>query len=758
MEKLRATFAVSFRAKVLVPVIAVMVLLMAMTMFVVNYHITQQVETDARETLATAERNFRNSQSIRTRNLVLRFRSIRDEPKYKATFQLRHSETIGDNLAKILTAQEVDFVMFTPNGEPTTDSDGAVLKKLDQLVPDGNFYSATAKVVARALDGEEKADTVRVGAKLFDVVSVPVSVDNTVIGALTFGNESWKAAQELRAATRDGIVLVAGDHVVGSTFRDNSFDAQLARTFREIAATTRGNEDFGVRQVTLGAERFYFTGGRFETLSQDSPSGFLLLHSCEPPLRALHEMQQAIFGISALAILVSTIVVGFLVSRVTAPLRELRDSAEAVGKGDFSRRVEIRSPDECGELAVVFNQMTENLKKSREQLEMTVDSLKATQAQLIQSEKLSGIGEFVAGVAHELNNPLASVMGFSELLSIAPDVDPKHKRHLEMINKCAVRCQKIVQALLSFARRRAPERKVVCVNKLIEAAAEILTYQLRTSNIEIKMQLDPNLPQAMVDPHLIQQVFVNIINNARQAIEAHSPKGWIKVSSETRRRFVRIAVQDSGPGIAQENLSKIFDPFFTTKEVGKGTGLGLSMCYGIIKDHGGTITPLSASGEGATFVIELPITREVAESVEEPDSSSSTEFVNMREGIGKRVLVIDDEESILQMVHEALVPRGYEVDVAPDGETALQHLKRKRYDVTLCDWKMPGLNGREVYERIRAQSPAQAERFIFITGDVVNDRTQKFFEERNRPCLPKPFSLRDFRGAIRKVTETKTSL
>jgi signal transduction histidine kinase len=167
--------------------------------------------------------------------------------------------------------------------------------------------------------------------------------------------------------------------------------------------------------------------------------------------------------------------------------------------------------------------------------EMTVETLKTTQAQLIQSEKLSGIGEFVAGVAHELNNPLTSVMGFSELL-VQADGNPQHKRHLEMIHKSAQRCQKIVQSLLSFARRHQPERKVVCLNRLVEAAVEILHYQLRTSNIEVTTQFDSELPPAMVDPHQLQQVFLNLLNNARQAIEAHQPKGWIKITTAARAR------------------------------------------------------------------------------------------------------------------------------------------------------------------------------------------------------------------------------
>ena len=263
--------------------------------------------------------------------------------------------------------------------------------------------------------------------------------------------------------------------------------------------------------------------------------------------------------------------------------------------------------DECGELATAFNQMTENIKISREQLEKTVDTLKSTQHQLIQSEKLSGIGEFVAGVAHELNNPLTSVMGFSELLQQG-DMPEQQRRYLDVIFKSSKRCQKIVQSLLSFARRHAPERKVVCVNEIVESAVEILQYQMRTSNIEVLTQLDPRLPATEVDSHQMQQVFLNIINNARQAMEGQPAKGRLRVSTESSASRVRIIFQDNGPGIAPENLKRIFNPFFTTKEVGKGTGLGLSLCYGIVSEHGGTITPSSELGEGATFVIELPMT------------------------------------------------------------------------------------------------------------------------------------------------------
>jgi two-component system NtrC family sensor kinase len=489
--------------------------------------------------------------------------------------------------------------------------------------------------------------------------------------------------------------------------------------------------------------------GHFKSLSGDENLGYLLLASYEQPLRALHSTQEMLLLVSLLSMLLGTLIVWFLVRRVTQPLRTLRDNVEAVGLGDFSRRVEVNSRDECGELAAAFNQMSENLRRSREELEQTVERLRNTQAQLVQSEKLSGLGEFVAGVAHELNNPLTSVMGFSELLTRA-DAVPQHRRHLELIHKSALRCQRIVQNLLSFARRRPPERKLTNVNGLIESTVEFLQYQLRTSNIEVVTRLAPDLSPTMLDPHQVQQVLVNILNNARQAIEANCGGGRVKISSELDGQTIRVVFQDNGPGISEENLPKLFDPFFTTKEVGKGTGLGLSLCYGIVKEHGGTIHVLSKPGEGATFIVELPLHNENG-FAREKSEAPTPELLSEAEGVGKRVLVIDDEESILEMVRAALSEHGYSVDVARDGEAALLCLRQASYDLTLCDWKMPGLTGQQIYERVRAVNRELSERMIFITGDVINEKAQKFLRESHKVCLSKPFSLVEFRAAIERA-------
>jgi two-component system NtrC family sensor kinase len=427
----------------------------------------------------------------------------------------------------------------------------------------------------------------------------------------------------------------------------------------------------------------------------------------------------------------------------------LQASAEAVGRGDYSHHVEVSSNDECGELARVFNRMTDRVKRSRGELERTVTTLKATQAQLVQSEKLSGIGEFVAGVALELNNPLTSVMGFSELLSQAPG-HPNQDRYLELIFKSAQRCQKIVQNLLHFARLHPPERRLANVNALVEGAVEFMQYQLRTSNIQIITRLDPKLPDAMLDSHQMQQVFLNIINNARQAIEAKGNKGRVLITTESVPPRMRITFEDDGPGIPAENLPKLFDPFFTTKEIGKGTGLGLSLCYGVISEHGGTIQVRSKPGEGAAFVLDLPL-------VTGPDGkplhplAPAPQLADAKMGLGKKVLVIDDEEPILEMVRSELTQHGYQVDVVQDGEAALRCLDQTQYDLALCDWKMPGLNGGDVYERLQASHPALCERFVFITGDVISDKVQRFLKERRKSCLTKPFSLAEFRVAVEQA-------
>jgi two-component system NtrC family sensor kinase len=742
MKLQRPSLNVSFRTKVLVPVVACMIGIIAVTFFVVDHRFAEQSETESRNILATANATFRNLQRDRAENLVQRFRTLPNDTRVRAAFVKADAQTLRDPLQHLINEQGVEVVFYT-----TTDNKILDNEESDPAFPILAFESAALPAVERALRGEDKVDTVRVGEKIYDVVAIRVyDAQHVQIGVLTIGSELGDAVtQKSRRITQSEIALLAGGHIIASTLSGSDANAQF------IGAMSAHNENSAgsVKPFVLGGSHYYGITGQFESLSGDQTLGYVLLSPYEESLRALHAAQQLLISTSLSAILFGSVMVWLLVNKITKPLRELRDSAEAVGRGDFTRRVPVRSRDECGELALAFNHMTENVQQSRAELEKTVETLKSTQGQLIQSEKLSGIGEFVAGVTHELNNPLAAVSGFSEMLKDA-DVDAKHRRYLEMIHKSAQRCQKIVQSLLSFARRHQPERTAVSVNNLISSVLEIVHYQLRTSNIEVITRLDVNLPVVLADLHQMQQVILNIINNGRQAIEAHQPQGWIKITTEASGSNVRIIIQDSGPGIPEENLRRIFDPFFTTKEVGTGTGLGLSLCYGIIKEHGGTITPVSRPGEGATFIIELPISHISGDTTEVLHSRENSSL-DSNEGAGTKIFVIDDEELILNMIDEGLSRHGYEVDLAGDGETALRQLKQNPCDVVFCDWKMPGLNGRQVYENLRVSNPALCRRVVFVTGDVINQQMREFLEAEKRPCLAKPFTFEALRDAIKTV-------
>ena len=233
--------------------------------------------------------------------------------------------------------------------------------------------------------------------------------------------------------------------------------------------------------------------------------------------------------------------------------------------------------------------------------------LQEAQAKHAQSAKLAAVGELVSGVAHELNNPLTSIWGLSQLLSSKRGLDPAIKERIDTIGSEAERAVRIVKNLLSFARGGSGEMTYTSINEPIEAVFDLRRYSLMVNNIELQTDLEPGLPMTMADPYKIQQVTLNLMVNAEQAMKESGIGDWLRVSTETSGDTLRLVVRDNGPGVAEEDIAKLFDPFFTTKEAGKGTGLGLSICYGIVRDHGGTLSVQNESPRGARFTVELPI-------------------------------------------------------------------------------------------------------------------------------------------------------
>jgi two-component system NtrC family sensor kinase len=354
--------------------------------------------------------------------------------------------------------------------------------------------------------------------------------------------------------------------------------------------------------------------------------------------------------------------------------------------------------------------------------------------QLLQREKLAAVGQLVSGVAHELNNPLAGIMAFAQLLEIAPGIPDEQRDAVQTIFREARRAAKIVSNLLLFARQRAPERVNTDLNTVLRDTLELRRYVLHTQQVEVVLDLDDALPTVRADPFQLQQVMLNLLTNAEHALKgAATPR---RITLQTRRAGDRIIarVSDTGRGIAADQIDRIFNPFFTTKEVGEGTGLGLSISDGIIRQHGGEITVHSVVGRGTTFSIRLPI----AGPPEIPAPERSTPAAPTE---SRTFLIVDDEPSIRSALVRYLRRQGYAVDDAATGREALARLREKRYDGILLDLRMPDMPGEAVYAALHEHDPEHARRVVFATGDLESDAARALLRATRRPYVSKPFAL-----------------
>ena len=368
--------------------------------------------------------------------------------------------------------------------------------------------------------------------------------------------------------------------------------------------------------------------------------------------------------------------------------------------------------------------------------------------QLLQAEKLAALGQTISGVAHELNNPLATILSWAERLSQRPssEIDDKTRRGLETILSESERAAKIVRNLLTFARKRQSTRAMVDVNQVVRETLSLRAYEQGITNIKIVDALAAGLPHVFADAHQVQQVLLNLIINAEQAMIAANGRGTLVVRSshDGDRESVTVEISDDGPGISEELQPKIFDPFFTTKEVGKGTGLGLTVAYAIVQEHGGRIR-LASDASGTSFYVELPIS---GTPLQLPAAPQKTFFDALA---GSTVLVVEDEHALAAAVSEALTDAGFVVDGAGDGEEALRRVAAKSYDLIVCDLKMPKIDGMRFYQRLAATHPDLARRVIFVTGDVAGTEAERFLQDSGCRWLAKPFRLGDLLRTAREI-------
>lgn len=418
-----------------------------------------------------------------------------------------------------------------------------------------------------------------------------------------------------------------------------------------------------------------------------------------------------------------------------------RGDGEALPAALSARRINYQS-----EAAMVMGlyDLTEQ-KKAEIQIQQQQEALQ-------QSEKMAALGGLLAGVAHELNNPLSVVMGQTTLL-MEGQAEEKTKNRAEKIFKAADRCSRIVKSFLALARRKPPEHKNVDVNAVINNSLELLSYQFRNENVTLTLDLDPALPPVVGDADQLTQVFTNLALNAAQAM--HEWKGEHKLSILTNRTpdgQILVSVVDTGPGVPPEFQKRIFEPFFTTKGGQGGTGVGLALCLNIIEGHGGRLRLENTPGGGATFLISLPAAAVLTQS-----APSETKVETAPKGDKLRILLVDDEIELAQTLADLLEPEGHEIDLAANGQIAYDKIQKKPFDAIISDLRMPVMDGPQLYAALQGNLPEYTKKIIYVTGDTLSPHVNTFLSQTPVPVIEKPYRLSDVQKALTELLKDKES-
>ena len=534
----------------------------------------------------------------------------------------RNPEIFGDSLDEDI----IDSVLSQKQVLVATE-----IVRRDNLAKEGKDLVEQARIeIIPTPKARDRAETVETSGMVIKAAAPVFDYDNNMIGVLIGGrllNRDYEIVDKVKDIVYRGEEYKGKDIGTTTIFQDDlRISTNVRRTDGERAIGTRVSEEVYNRVVGEGIPwvgRAFVVNEWYRTAYEPIKNingdiiGMLYVGMLEAPYIDMRNRVVFIFlGITLLNVILLSIIANIVANRITRPIKDLVTATDKVAAGDLSQRIHIESKNEIGQLADSFNQMTAELEKTTENyLELTRNleekvreqalELCAAQDQLIQSEKLSSLGKLAAGIAHEINNPLTSILINSHLISEKLQGDEKFRENLELIIDETSRCSKIVEGLLEFSRQTPPEKRLADINDIIEKTLLLFESQIIIHNVEVEKKLDARIPKIMVDIGKIEQVFTNIVLNA---LEAMPEKGRLTVESRisTDKKSVEIEISDTGCGIPKEALGKMFDPFFSTKGT-KGTGLGLSISYGIVEQHGGTIEVKSEVGKGSTFIVLLPI-------------------------------------------------------------------------------------------------------------------------------------------------------
>ena len=558
--------------------------------------------------------------------------------------------------------------------------------------------------------------------------------------------ERKQAEQEIRRRNRELLVLNAIGQTLNQPF---DLDEMLNRALRQVVELFGGDEGavYLLDRETQVVSRAAAFGMRSEYARHFSPTVFpadLLEHICavratilsQPDLplpRVFREVQRA-EEIQASQMLV------------------LWSRSQPIGLLALAHRSPREfASDELNLLATVGTQIAVAVEKAQlyEETRAAYENLRQTQEQLLQSEKMAAVGQLISGVAHELNNPLTAILGYGQLLASANFASAQGAEYVDKLYKQAQRTHRIVQNLLSFARQHKPERVPVELNRILEDTLALREYDLRAQNITVHREFAEHLPELPADAHQLQQVFLNILNNAVDAVLDRQKTGeiWVRSAHDVDANRLIVEFIDNGPGVKE--LPRVFDPFYTTKPVGKGTGLGLSICYGIVTEHGGEIFVRNVPPRGACVTVLLPLS--ILAYRKHSENRDSGEF-----GGQGRILLIDQEEAILELEREILRPHYRNVYAVRSAPEAMRLLEAEQFDLVVTEWKTSGnFEGHKFYDWICRHRPELANHLIVTLSGTTT--SEAFSKEIREACifLRKPFRVDEFRNAVRSALNAK---
>lgn len=583
-----------------------------------------------RESIQDAIINQKNDILLRYLNRVRAQRGLDiltlTDDRGRVVVRTRNPEVIGDDQS------QDEIVMRALSGgdyaSPQIVARGELLKEGRDLADRAYMeFVPTPKAAPRPGNREENgmmlkaASSVNDGEKILGVLYGGILLNRSIdivdqVKELVYKEETYKG-REIGTAT-----IFQYDLRISTNVRNEQGERAIGtRVSKEVNQAVLERGEAWIDRAFV-VNDWYITAYEPIRSIDDAIIGILYVGILERPY--IDTTNRVIFGFSIIAVLcviVLLVILAFSTTRITDPLHKMVLATQQIAKGDLSHKLTITSKDEIGALAVSFNQMTKELKTANEKLiewgttlekkvQERTKELTEMQTHLIQSEKLASLGKLAAGIAHEINNPLGGILIYSHLTLEDIEKDNPQYENLKKIVKETTRCKDIVKGLLEFARPRDPEMILTDINEIVEKSLSIMERQALFQNISLKKKYAEDLPKIVADSAQLQQVFMNIIINAAEAMDGNGTLS-IKTTIGEKGESIDIEFTDTGHGIKDEDKKRLFEPFFTTKEVGKGTGLGLAISYGIIRKHNGTIKVTSQEGKGSSFTVVLPFKREM---------------------------------------------------------------------------------------------------------------------------------------------------